>query len=55
MPTAPQQEQVLAELMEYARQEPRPHDCEQVEVVVEYLSAVNLMFEQGLLREGSGF
>ena len=51
MPTIPQQEQVLAELKEYARKEPRPHDCKKVEMVIEYLSALNLFFEQGLLGE----
>jgi len=46
-----QQEQVLAELKEYARKEPRPHDYKKVEKTIDYLSALNLFFEQGLLGE----
>lgn len=46
-----QQEQVLAELKEYARKEPRPHDYRKVEKTIDYLSALNLFFEHGLLGE----
>lgn len=46
-----QQDEVIAELKEYARTEPIPRDSKKVEQVIEYLSALNLFFEQGLLGD----
>ena len=44
-----QQDEVLAELQEYASSKPRPHDADSVEMVVKYLQALNKFFEKGLL------
>ena len=44
-------EQVIAELKEYARADPKPHDYKKVEKVMEYLGALNQFFERGLLGE----
>lgn len=42
---------MIAELKEYARAVPKPHDCKKVEKLIEYLGALNQFFEQGLLGE----
>ena len=44
-----QQEYVLAELQEYALQEPAPEDASPVLETVEYLQACHKIFERGIL------
>ena len=44
-----QQENVLAELEEYAQQTPEPHDSESVLQTVAFLKACNSLFERGIL------
>ena len=44
-----QQEHVLAELQEYASQEPAPRDAPVVMETVRYLQACHQMFERGIL------
>ena len=44
-----QQDEVLAELKEYARSDPKPQDAQAVELVISYLDALNRIFERSLL------
>ena len=44
-----QQDEVIAELKEFARSDPRPDSAASVERVVLYLEALNKLFERGLL------
>ena len=44
-----QQDEVLAELREYARSDPKPEDAPTVELVIAYLEALNKLFERSLL------
>lgn len=44
-----QQDEVLAELKEYARSDPKPQDAQAVELVVSYLEALNKIFERSIL------
>lgn len=39
-----QQDDVLAELKEYARSDPKPQDAQEVELVISYLEALNNIF-----------
>lgn len=40
---------MLAELREHARQQPPPEDASSVELVIDYLSSLNNLFERSLL------
>ena len=44
-----QQDEVLAELKEYACGSPVPHDAPKVELTIRYLTALNNLFERSLL------
>ena len=44
-----QQDEVLAELKEYAHSDPKPQDVQAVELVISYLEALNKIFERSLL------
>ena len=44
-----QQDEVLAELKEYARSDPKPQDAQAVELVMSYLEALNKIFERSIL------
>ena len=44
-----QQDEVLAELKEYARSDPKPQDAQEVELVISYLEALNNIFERSIL------
>lgn len=44
-----QQDEVLSELLEYANTDPPPQDNQQVLATVQYLSALNKIFEKTLL------
>ncbi len=44
-----QQDEVMAELREYARSDPRPKDAHTVEMVIKYLEALNKLFEKCIL------
>ena len=44
-----QQDEVISELKEFARSDPRPDSAASVERVVLYLEALNKLFERGLL------
>ena len=44
-----QQDEVLAELCEYARSQPPPADASSIELTIDYLSALNKLFERSLL------
>ena len=44
-----QQDEVLAELREYARGQPLPDDSASVELVIAYLSSLNNLFERSIL------
>lgn len=45
----PQQDEVLAELREYARSGTKPQDAPEVELVIQYLEALNNLFERSIL------
>ncbi len=40
---------MLAELREYARSDPKPKDAPSVETMIEYLEALNKLFERSIL------
>ena len=46
-----QQDEVLSELKEYARSDPKPDDASSVELTIAYLEALNGLFEKSILGQ----
>ena len=46
-----QQDEVLSELKEYARSDPKPDDAPSVELTIAYLEALNGLFEKSILGQ----